>query len=247
VKYPNIFLLPVAIVRFKSLPLRALFGKSINFRIKMEIFALNGQPRTSSGKEESKRLRREGLVPAVIYKSGGGESIAFAVSPKDFRHLVYTSKFKMVEITLEGTTRKCILKDIQFHPVTDAVVHLDFLELVPGVKFKASVPLEWVGQAPGVRAGGKFLPNLRQVNIMTTPEHVVDHMSADISKLKLGTSLRVRDITPVDGVEIINNGSVPIAAVEIPRALRTGGGGGGADEADEAEGGEEAAAEGGEE
>ena len=189
----------------------------------MEIFELNGQARDASGKVGAKKIRREGQVPAVIYKSGGGDSISLTLNPGDFRNLIYTPKFRLVEINLDGTKYKCIVKDIQFHPVTDKVIHLDFLELVPGVTFKATVPLQWTGQAPGVREGGKFMPNMRSVNIMTTPEKVVDHMVADISNMKLGDTLRIRDITEIEGVEILNNPAVPIALVDIPRALRAGG------------------------
>ena len=79
-----------------------------------------------------------------------------------------------------------------------------------------------VGAAPGVKEGGKFIPSLRSINILTTPEKVVDEVSADISKMELGATIRVRDIIAVEGVEITNNGAVPIASIEIPRALRGG-------------------------
>jgi large subunit ribosomal protein L25 len=186
----------------------------------MEIIALQGHLKAGSGKEEVKKIRRNGHVPAVLYKSGGGDALQFSLNAPDVRHLVYTSKFKLAEITVGGAMHKCIVKDIQFHPVTDAVVHLDFLELVPGVKFKATVPLRFAGVAPGVKGGGKFIPRMRQVNILTTPEKVVDEVSADISKMELGDTIRVRDITPVDGVEITNTGAVPIASIEVPRALK---------------------------
>ncbi len=191
----------------------------------MEIIAIQGLAKTNSGKQESKKVRHDGLVPAVMYKSGGGggnDAVAFSLKPAEFRHLVYTSKFKLAEITLDGQTHKCILKDIQFHPVTEEVVHLDFLELMPGVKFKAVVPLRFDGQAPGVKAGGKFIPTLRKVNIMTTPEHVVDEVVADISGMDLGDTIRIRDIQLPKGVEITNSAAVPIALIEVPRALRGG-------------------------
>lgn len=186
----------------------------------MEIIALQGHRKEGSGKEEAKKIRRNGQIPAVMYKSGGGEAIQFSLNAPDIRHLVYTSKFKLAEITLNGTTHKCIVKDIQFHPVTEAVVHIDFLELVPGVKFKATVPLRFVGQAPGVKAGGKFIPQLRQIDILTTPEKIVDEVAADISNMELGSTIRVRDITPIEGVEITNTSAVPIASIEVPRALK---------------------------
>jgi large subunit ribosomal protein L25 len=126
----------------------------------------------------------------------------------------------MVEITLDGKVYKCILKDIQFHPVNDQVIHLDFLELVPGIKFKASVPLRFKGSAPGVKNGGKFLTKMRNINILTTPEHVVDEVFADISDMELGSTLRIRDIIIPTGVDITNSPAVPVASIEIPRALR---------------------------
>ncbi|MBX2891460.1 MAG: 50S ribosomal protein L25 [Saprospiraceae bacterium] len=186
----------------------------------MEIIALQGHLKEGSGKEGAKKIRRNNQIPAVLYKSGGGEATQFALNASDIRHLVYTSKFKMAEIAINGATHKCIVKDIQFHPVTDAVLHLDFLELVPGIKFKATVPLRFVGQAPGVKAGGKFIPRMRQINILTTPEKAVDEVVADISEMELGSTIRVRDIKPIEGVEITNTSAVPVASIEIPRALK---------------------------
>ena len=188
----------------------------------MEIIALQGHRKDGSGKEETKKIRHNGQIPAVMYKSGGSEAVQFSLNEPDIRHLIYTSKFKMAEIAFNGQTHKCIVKDIQFHPVTDAGLHIDFLELVPGVKFKATVPLRFAGQAPGVKEGGKFIPRMRQINILTTPESAVDEVSADISTMELGSTIRVRDITPVPGVEITNTGAVPIASIEVPRALKGG-------------------------
>jgi large subunit ribosomal protein L25 len=188
----------------------------------MEIVAIQGHPKSGSGKVETAKIRRNGQIPAVIYKSGGGDAVSFTINAPDVRTLVFTPKFKLAEITIGGKVHKAIVKDIQFHPVTEAVLHLDFLELVPKTTFKATVPLRFVGQAPGVKAGGKFLPKLRQINIMTTPEKVVDEVFADISSMELGSTIRVRDIQLPEGVEIINTGAVPIASIEIPRALRGG-------------------------
>jgi len=186
----------------------------------MEIVKIKAHLREGAGKEAAKRVRRTGLVPAVMYKSGGGEATQFSVEIGDYRTLVYTAKFKLAEVELDGQVHKCILKDIQFHPLTDAVIHLDFLELVPGTKFKVSVPINFIGQAPGVKNGGKFLAKLRNVKILTTPETLIAQLDADISTMELGSTIRVRDITTQAGVNIINNGAVPIASIEIPRALR---------------------------
>jgi large subunit ribosomal protein L25 len=188
----------------------------------MEIVALTAEAKSGSGKEGAKQLRREGKIPAIMYKSGGGDATSFALNAPDIRTLVYTPKFKLAEINLDGKTHKAIVKDIQFHPVTDEVMHLDFLELVPGIKFKVTVPLRFTGAAPGVKAGGKFLTKLRQIGVVSTPETAVDEVFADISTMELGSTIRVRDIIVPEGVEIVNNGAVPIASIEVPRALRGG-------------------------
>ncbi len=186
----------------------------------MEIIALQAHRKEASGKVESKKIRRNGQVPAVMYKSGGGEAIHFNLDAPDLRPLVFTPKFKMAEITLDGKVHRGIVKDIQFHPVTEAVMHLDFLELVPGVKFKASVPVRFIGTSKGVREGGKFMAKMRNVTVMTTPEKAVDEVSADITTMELGSTIRVRDIIVPNGVEIMNTPAVPIASIEVPRALK---------------------------
>ena len=187
----------------------------------MEIIELQGHRKENSGKVEASKIRRNGQIPAVMYKSGGGDSTQFALEATAVRPLVYTPKFKMAAIQINGVTHKCIVKDIQFHPVTEEVLHLDFLELVPGVKFKATVPLRFTGTAPGVKEGGKFIPRMRNVSIFTTPENAVDEVMADITSMQLGDTLRVRDISSLTGVEITNASAVPIASIEIPRALKT--------------------------
>jgi ribosomal protein L25, Ctc-form len=188
----------------------------------MEIIALQGHQKEKSGKVEAGRIRRNGQVPAVLYKSGGGDPLQFSLDAAAIRTLIYTPHFKLAEISVNGGTHKCIVKDIQFHPVNEQVLHIDFLELVPGVKFKATVPLRFAGQAPGVKAGGKFIPRMRSVNILTTPEKVVNEVFADISTMELGDTIRVRDIAVQEGVEITNPSAVPVASIEIPRALKAG-------------------------
>ncbi|MFN0213882.1 MAG: 50S ribosomal protein L25 [Saprospiraceae bacterium] len=186
----------------------------------MEIIELQGHRKENSGKEEAVKIRRNGQIPAVMYKSGGGESLQFALEASVVRTLVFTPKFRIAQINLNGANYKCIVKDIQFHPVSEEVLHLDFLELVPGIKFKASVPLRFSGTAPGVKEGGKFIPRMRTVNILTTPEKAVDEVFADITNMQLGDTIRVKDITGLEGVEVTNSGSVPIASIEVPRALK---------------------------
>ncbi|MBC6996379.1 50S ribosomal protein L25 [Neolewinella lacunae] len=185
----------------------------------MQSVQVSGEVRENLGKKFSKTVRRDGIVPAVLY--GAGDPVHFTVKPLDVRHLVYSPEFKLAEITLNGTTYSAIVKDYQFHPVTDALMHIDFLALQKGHPVKVEVPVTFEGTSPGVRGGGKLLVSVRRVKIKTTPEHLVDQVVLNIGKLQLGQAIRVRDIAPMEGVEIMNPGGTPIATVEVPRALRS--------------------------
>ena len=185
----------------------------------MEAIIISGTSRTALGKKGSKATKSDGLVPCVIY--GGAETIHFATSAKEVRHLVYTPDFKTAQITIEGKTYACIVKSLQFHPVSEVLMHMDFLELVPGKMIKVGVPVRFKGTSPGVKAGGKLLQMVRRVEIRTTPDKLVDELILDISGLDLGQSIRVRDIAIGEGIELVNSPSIPVAIIEIPRALRS--------------------------
>ncbi len=185
----------------------------------METVAIKGEKRTNGGKVATRNLRNQGKIPCVVY--GGDTNVSFSTVKKEVKPLVYTSDFKLAEVSLDGETHKCILKDIVFHPVTDEIVHMDFLKLTPGHNVKVEVPIEFVGESPGVIQGGKLIQQIRRVKIKATPENLVDKLTVDISNLKLGDAVRVREIHAVDGVEIINAGAIPVATVEVPRALKS--------------------------
>ena len=185
----------------------------------MEVFSVNAQKKEVTGKAAVGRLRRAGMTPCIMY--GSGEPISFTLTEPDYRHLIFSPNFKLVEINYEGKKYKCIVKDIQFDPMTGGVRHLDFLMLESGKKFKAKIPLRFKGVSPGVRVGGKFLQLVRSINVLTTPEKIVDEIYADIAGMELGSTIRVRDIITPDGVTITNVASTPIAAIEIPRALKS--------------------------
>jgi len=110
---------------------------------------------------------------------------------------------------------------MQFHPVTDEVIHLDFVELVDKQKVTLEVPLRFTGTAPGVKVGGKLMTLLRRVKIKVAPENIVDHLNVSIEELNLGFSVRIRDIDVPEGVEILNSPALPVGSVEVPRALRS--------------------------
>lgn len=186
----------------------------------MVTVTINGTLRSDFGKTAAKNFRKVGEFPCVLY--GTGENVHFTTTINEVRDLVYTPEFKLAEINVEGKSYTCILKSLQFDPVTDSINHIDFQQLKSGHPVKVEVPIVFEGSSPGVRAGGKFIPKLRTVKIKATPEALVDNMVANISKLRLGQSLRVRDIAPNAGIEILNAAALPIATISIPRGLKIG-------------------------
>jgi large subunit ribosomal protein L25 len=184
----------------------------------MVTLEINATSRHGFGKKGSKTDRKSGNVPAVMY--GGEEVLHFTVTKVGVKHLIYTPDFKVAEIVLDGKKYSAILKSAQFHPVSEELLHIDFLRLIPKTPIKVEVPLRFKGTSPGVKLGGKLIQQLRKIKIKTTPESLVDELKADISKLDLGQALRVREVIVPAGVEIMNNGATPVALIEIPRALK---------------------------
>lgn len=185
----------------------------------MNTIQLSGQKRAETGKKATKAIRKSGAVPCVLY--GGDELIHFSVMPLDVRGAIYTPDLHIVEVTVDGATHKCIVKDVVFHPVTDNMMHIDFLRLIPNHAIKLQVPVRLTGASSGVKAGGKLMQKVRRVKVKTTPEQMVTELSVDVSNLGLGQSIRVRDIELTEGVEIMSPGGTPLGSVEIPRALRS--------------------------
>ncbi len=185
----------------------------------MQVITIKGESRNELGKKGANSTRKQGLIPCVMY--GLNEVIHFSTTPNEVRHLVYSPDFKIAQVEVDGKNFKCILKDKQFNPVTDSIMHLDFLMLVEGRPVKVEVPVRFKGTSPGVKSGGKLLQKVRKVKIKATPEQLVDELMVDISHLELGQSIRIRDVKAGEGVEVLNSPGTPIATVEIPRALRS--------------------------
>ena len=184
----------------------------------MESIKINGGTRVGLGKAATKLDRKADTIPCVLY--GGNENVHFTTTWNEVRHLIYTGDFKTADITADGKNYSAIVKDVQFHPVNEKILHIDFLKLTPGTPIKVSLPLRLVDQSPGVKAGGKLLQGIRKIKVKVLPENLVDEVTLSIKNLDLGQSARVRDIIPVNGVEITMSPSIPVVTVEIPRALR---------------------------
>lgn len=187
----------------------------------MQTFTIDGTPRTEVGKKASKADRVAGRIPCVLY-GGSNETVHFTTTVADVRKLVYSPNFYKVVINLDGKTTEALLKDITFHPTTEEILHIDFHELIPGVMVNAEIPVNIVGSSEGVKVGGKLLVKVRKLKVKSTPEALKDVIDVDITPLKLGQSIKVKDL-PDQGFQIVNAKSIPIASIEIPRALRSAG------------------------
>ena len=183
----------------------------------MKTVTIQGQLRTEFGKKATNQLRSQELVPAVIY--GGAKEVNFAASAKAFKPLVYTAEFQLAEITVDGKSYKCILKDLQFDKVTDSLLHIDFLELVEDKKVVATLPLKYIGNSIGVKDGGKLETKMKSIKVKTLPKYLRENITVDISTLALNANLRVEDIK-AENMEIMNSPRIPIASVVMTRQLK---------------------------
>lgn len=184
----------------------------------MSNVVINGTLRSEVGKKATKATRYAGQIPVVMY--GPNELIHFTADVTAFKPLIYTPDFKIADVTVGGKTYRTILKDKQFHPISEALLHVDLLILTDGHPVKYEVPLRFTGTSPGVKVGGKFVQKVRRVKLKSLPEHMVTEVFSDISALELGHTLRIRDVQVPANIEIMQQPAMPVASIEIPRALR---------------------------
>ncbi len=183
----------------------------------MKTITIEGQLRTEMGKKATRQLRSQDLVPAVIY--GGAEEINFSASTKALKSIVYTSEFQKAEISVNGKKYVCILKDLQFHKVSDELLHIDFLELVGDKKVVATLPLHLTGAPAGVKSGGKLVVKMKSLKVKALPKDLRESIQLDISNLQLNENIRVEDVK-VDNMEILNSPRIPIASIVMTRQLK---------------------------
>ena len=183
----------------------------------MKTLEIIGYQRANLGKKEAKRLRAEGNVPCVLY--GGDEQVHFYAPMILFRPLVYTDQAHFVTLNIEGVERRCILQDIQFHPVNEMIMHADFLELHEGKPVKMDIPVQLDGTAVGVSKGGKLMHKRHFLSIKALPKDMPDHIEVDVTDLDFGKSVKVKDV-PSGNYQVMDNDAISIAVIEIPRALR---------------------------
>ena len=182
----------------------------------MKSVSISASKRVDLGKKEAKLSRAAGNVPCVVY--GGKTNQHFTVKENALNNLVYTPNVYSVAIDIEGTSINALIKDIQFHPVTDRILHIDFIELVPGQHVNTLIPIVFEGSSIGVRNGGKLRKTLRKLSIRSTPENLPDNVTIDIAPMTIGEKVYVKDLE-APNFDILTAGSSVIVAVKTARGV----------------------------
>ena len=182
----------------------------------MKTITLTGSKRTSVGKKEANALRRDGKVPCILY--GGKDILHFEAIEKDFRHLVYTPDVHIVKLDVGGKQTDAILKDIQFHPVTDRIQHVDFLEVLSDKPVVMNIPVRFNGTAVGVKEGGQMLKKLPKIRLKGLISKIPATIEINVEPLKIGDYIRIKDIK-YDGITFLHEPVVTIVAVKTTRAV----------------------------
>ena len=187
----------------------------------MKEINLTGQLRSDLGKKASKSLRKEGLIPCNMYgiatNDGKPAAFSFTVPMTELRKLIYTPHIYLVNLTVDGKLHTAILKEIQFHPVTDAVLHVDFLEVNEEKPITVGLPVKLVGLAQGIRHGGRMSLSLRKLNVKAPYKSLPEHLDVDVTALTIGKSIKVGQLS-YEGLELITGKDVVVCSIKMTRA-----------------------------
>lgn len=197
----------------------------------MQTLVLEGSKRTDLGKKATRALRVNEQIPCVLYN--GKENVHFAVTVAAVRPLIYTPNVYIVELNIDGQKVLAIKKDIQFHPVTDETLHIDFLPVTEDKAIVMEIPVKVQGLAEGVKQGGKLIQEMRYLKVRGVYTKFPDTLDVDVTELVLGKTIQVKDLN-FENIEILNSPGAVVAAVKLTRAARAAAG-------EAAEGEEEAA------
>jgi large subunit ribosomal protein L25 len=180
----------------------------------MKTIEINGAKRTNISKQEVKNLRGSEMVPCVLY--GGEEQVHFSTDLSSFKGLVYTPDVHMVKLSVDGKEYQCVIQDVQYHPVTDVIIHADFLQVFDNKPVTMSIPVKLTGASEGVKMGGKLVTKYRRLKVKALPAHLPDFISVDISPMKIGDAIRVRDLN-LSEVTLLESPANVIVSVNMTR------------------------------
>lgn len=187
----------------------------------MKEISISGQKRENLGKKASKALRKEGFVPCNLYgekkdDKGLPVALAFASSFSELRKLIYTPHIYVIRINIDGTDHTAVLKEIQFHPVTDAPLHVDFYEVNEQKPITIGIPVKLVGLAQGVRDGGRMNLSIRKIDVTAPYQIIPEHLDVDVTSLCIGKSIKVGQLS-FEGLEIATSKDVVVCSVKMTR------------------------------
>jgi len=190
----------------------------------MKEISVKGQKREATGKKATKLMRKEGLIPCNLYGEVKGENglpvaEAFAASMAELRKVVYTPNVYVVNLNIEGKERKAIIKEMQFHPTTDALLHADFYEVNDQKNITIGIPVKVNGLAQGVRDGGKLNISIRKIDVTAPYKNIPEVLEIDVTNLGLGKSIKVGDLH-FDGIELATPAQVVVCSVKETRASK---------------------------
>jgi large subunit ribosomal protein L25 len=183
----------------------------------MKTVEIIGYRRANLGKAESQRLRQDGNVPCVLY--GGDEQVHFYAPVILFRELVYTNEAHFVHLNIEGDECRAILQEVQFHPVSEMILHADFLRIAEGRKIKMDIPVALVGKAKGVEKGGTLVRKRATLKVYALPQDMPDHLDVDVTDLDFHHAIKVSDIK-IGNLEFLDPKAASVAVVEVPRSAK---------------------------
>ena len=191
----------------------------------MKEISVSGQKRATTGKKASKELRKEGLVPCNLYgekkgENGLPEALAFAIPAAQLRKAVYTPHVYVVNLTIDGEAHKAVMKELQFHPTTDALLHIDFFEVSETKPITIGIPVKLTGHAQGVRDGGRLSQAVRKLNVTAPYKQIPEELQIDVTELKLGKAIKVAELN-FEGLEIATPAQVVVCSVKATRASRS--------------------------
>ncbi len=186
----------------------------------MKQIQISGKKRETTGKKASKELRKEGMIPCNLYgeAKADGKPVAFSfVAPmSELRKLIYTPHIYLVELNIDGVNHAAIMKEIQFHPTTDAVLHIDFYEVNESKPIVMGVPVKHIGLAQGVRDGGRMNKSIRKINVRAPYAQIPETLDIDVTKLRIGKSIKVGDLS-FEGLELITSKDVVVCSIKNTR------------------------------
>lgn len=188
----------------------------------MKEISLKGQKRTDTGKKATKQLRKDGFVPCNLYgeakdENGKPKALPFAVAVTDLRKVIYTPHVYVTNLNIDGETHTAVMKELQFHPTTDACLHIDFYEINETKPLTIGIPVHLVGLAQGIRDGGRMNLSIRKIKVTAPYRQIPEQLDIDVTNLRIGKSIKVGDLS-FEGLEFATSKEVVVCSVKMTRA-----------------------------